>query len=61
MRYDVKNLQQLKEAVDECDSQDRIVIFPPDSAPVRFRVYDDRIEAEPCDERGDVGSSDATS
>jgi hypothetical protein len=53
MRYDVHDLAGLKEAVEDCTDQDRIVIFT-DRGPVRLRVNDGGIEQHDCDERGNV-------
>lgn len=53
MRYDVHDLAGLKEAVEDCTDQDRIVIFT-DRGPVRLRVRDGQIERHDCDERGNV-------
>lgn len=53
MRYDVRNLEELKAAVAECTAQDRIVIFFPDAKPVRMAVGNEHFHYLPCDARGD--------
>lgn len=51
MRYNVSNLQQLKDAVDEMSADDRIVLFT-DEGPFRFRIKVDSIEKHECDAIG---------
>ena len=54
MRYDIRTLTELREAVNECDAGDRLTLFFPDSETVRFRVFgrDDKLQWEWCDRWG---------
>ena len=54
MRYDVHTLAELKAAVSECDSGDRIVLFFPDYPNLRFRVRDDSLHREWSDQNGNT-------